>query len=713
MPARQKSLILGSVAVTVVMLCCCLGSLFKLPGHVQKAHADAVPSVIIDTDIFTDVGDVGAIAQVNALMDMGQANLLAVGVDTNSHYSAECVDAVDTYYGHPDIPIGITNPVNSDHGPQPDFIYPCSQNYPEDLQYASSIPTTLTVYRQTLAAQPDHSVTMVCIGYEGRLSELLNSPPDGYSSLSGHDLIAQKVKELVIMGGKYPSSASAADNGPEWNFMIEPAAAKDVADNWPTHIIYDGAEVGFQIISGSGLTSNTPANNPVRGTYEIYNGPNSGRFSWDETATYYAITHDSSIFSEVGNGSNSIDGTTGANTWVSSPVKDQVYLTLLDANSAQNVFDTLLNYVPGSSGGITPTATNTPAPTPSPTPTGGGPLPSPWQSQDIGSVAAAGSASYTSGTFSMSGSGSDIWNNSDNFQYVYQPLNDDGTIVARVASQSNSNPWAKAGVMVRETLAAGSRHAFMAITPGNGVAFQNRTSTGGSSNNTNTGSNTAPYWVKLVRSSSTFTGYASSNGSNWTQIGSTTASMASSVYIGLAVTSHNDGTLSTATFDNVSVTTGSGSSSGQLVTAIDAGGGASGSFVADTGFNTGNQYSDTSSTIDTSGASNAAPQAVWQTCHWNSAFSYTLGSLIAGGSYTVKLDWAELTFQSAGSRQFNVAINGSSVLSNFDVYATAGYKKALQRSLGAKASSSGQIVIAFTQGSADNPFISGIELYKA
>ncbi|HTK06852.1 MAG TPA: malectin domain-containing carbohydrate-binding protein [Ktedonobacteraceae bacterium] len=148
-----------------------------------------------------------------------------------------------------------------------------------------------------------------------------------------------------------------------------------------------------------------------------------------------------------------------------------------------------------------------------------------------------------------------------------------------------------------------------------------------------------------------------------------------------------------------------------LVTAINAGGAASGSFVADTGFNQGNQFSDTSTAINTSHVTNPAPQAVWQTCRWNASFTYTLTGLTAGSSYTLKLDWAELSFQTAGARVFNVAVNGTPQLTNFDVYATAGYKTALQRSFTVTANSSGQIVIAFTQAGADNPFINGIELY--
>lgn len=151
---------------------------------------------------------------------------------------------------------------------------------------------------------------------------------------------------------------------------------------------------------------------------------------------------------------------------------------------------------------------------------------------------------------------------------------------------------------------------------------------------------------------------------------------------------------------------------GPLVLAIDAGGGATGSFVADTDYNTGNEYSDTSTSINTSGVSNPAPQSVWQTCRWNSAFTYTIPGLTAGVTYTVQLDWAELTWTAVGQRVFNVAINGTTVLSNFDVYAQVGYKTALAKQFTVAANSSGQIVIAFTKGSADNPFISGVEIYQ-
>jgi len=149
-----------------------------------------------------------------------------------------------------------------------------------------------------------------------------------------------------------------------------------------------------------------------------------------------------------------------------------------------------------------------------------------------------------------------------------------------------------------------------------------------------------------------------------------------------------------------------------LIVAIDAGGAANGSYIADADFDSGTAYSDTSTSISTSSGldSNPAPQGVYQTERWNTSFNYTIPGLTANASYTVRLHWAELSFQAAGMRKFNVAINGTSVLSAFDVYATAGYKQALSRSFTATANGSGQIVIAFTNGGADNPFISGIEI---
>ena len=177
-----------------------------------------------------------------------------------------------------------------------------------------------------------------------------------------------------------------------------------------------------------------------------------------------------------------------------------------------------------------------------------------WLSQDIGSVGAAGSFSETAGVFTVNGSGADIWYNADEFRYGFQAVQGDFMITARVLNLDNTAGWAKAGVMMRESLTAESRHAICFVSPANGVAFQQRADTGGGGSGVaGVGGVAAPYWVRLVRGGNTFTAYRSADGVNWTSLGTTTLSMAENYYVGLVVCSVNDGTLNQAQFDNVSI----------------------------------------------------------------------------------------------------------------------------------------------------------------
>jgi regulation of enolase protein 1 (concanavalin A-like superfamily) len=178
-------------------------------------------------------------------------------------------------------------------------------------------------------------------------------------------------------------------------------------------------------------------------------------------------------------------------------------------------------------------------------------VPSPWQDLDIGAVGVAGSASYANSTFTVSGSGADIWNSADAFHFVYQPMTGDGQVIARVATVQDVNAWSKAGVMIRDTLDPGSAFAIMLVSAAKGTALQYRASAGASAASITGTSRTAPSWLKLVRSGSTIAGYQSADGSTWTEIGSVTITMGSTVEIGLAVTSHDNTRLATATFDHV------------------------------------------------------------------------------------------------------------------------------------------------------------------
>ena len=186
-----------------------------------------------------------------------------------------------------------------------------------------------------------------------------------------------------------------------------------------------------------------------------------------------------------------------------------------------------------------------------------GPLPAGWQSQDVGSVGAAGSAAESSGSFTVRGAGADVWGTADAFHYAYRSLTGDGTILARVAAINGQQAWTKVGVMMRASTDPGAQHAFMLVSTAKGAAFQRRTSTGGTSTSTSAGLVTAPQWVRLVRSGATITASISSNATNWTTVGEAVFSMPAAILVGLAVSSHETA-LATGTFDGVSVTTPSG-----------------------------------------------------------------------------------------------------------------------------------------------------------
>ncbi len=155
--------------------------------------------------------------------------------------------------------------------------------------------------------------------------------------------------------------------------------------------------------------------------------------------------------------------------------------------------------------------------------------------------------------YTVSGGGADIGGNSDQFRFVYKQLSGDGSITARVDSQTNTNAAARAGIMIRETLDAGSRHATIAVTPTSSITFQRRTGTNGASASTTVAGNLkAPYWLRITRAGTTFKAECSPDGKTWTQAGTDlTLAVANNVYIGLAVASHAAGQISTAEFSNV------------------------------------------------------------------------------------------------------------------------------------------------------------------
>src|SRR5688500_12915927 len=174
----------------------------------------------------------------------------------------------------------------------------------------------------------------------------------------------------------------------------------------------------------------------------------------------------------------------------------------------------------------------------------------PWTGADVGSVGAAGNMIDRGSYLSVEASGTDIWNTSDAFHFVNREWAGDASIAARVHSLENTHVWAKAGVMLRESLAPGSKHVMVVATPGKGLAMQYRAATGGVSYNAALLSGTIPKWVRLTRRGSAFTGAVSEDGFTWTPVGTVYLSMDSAIRAGVAVTSHAAGTLATGIFQS-------------------------------------------------------------------------------------------------------------------------------------------------------------------
>ena len=180
--------------------------------------------------------------------------------------------------------------------------------------------------------------------------------------------------------------------------------------------------------------------------------------------------------------------------------------------------------------------------------------PADWNRQDIGATNLAGNACQEENLYFVEGSGADIWNTADAFHYVHKTLNGDGAIYAKVTHLDPTDPWAKAGVMMRESGYPGARNVFIGLTAGRGVTFQRRLNTDALTTSTRSPSTlTTPFWVKLVRVRNTFSGYHSPDGVNWKLLDSVNVVMPLDIQLGMAVTSHNNSTTASAVFEPVIV----------------------------------------------------------------------------------------------------------------------------------------------------------------
>ncbi|KFZ00088.1 hypothetical protein V500_01176 [Pseudogymnoascus sp. VKM F-4518 (FW-2643)] len=245
-------------------------------------------NLIIDTDLFSDVDDAGALLLAATSPNV---NLLAVNINHPSTYSALAASAILAHYGHSEILIGIRRPLTNITFF--DSWYYALGEYTSKVAFqwsGGSLPwghaeeawDPVALYRKVLSEAKDGSVTIASIGFLDNLSGLLNSTADSYSDLSGRNLVARKVAELVVMGGGYPSGYS-------WNFWgSNSSLTAHVINTWDGRVVFVGDDVGKDVKSGGELMSAGPKTDPVRMAY-IYYSYYVPASSWDPLAVLYAI----------------------------------------------------------------------------------------------------------------------------------------------------------------------------------------------------------------------------------------------------------------------------------------------------------------------------------------------------------------------------------------------------------------------------------------
>jgi hypothetical protein len=271
--------------------------------------------IIFDTDMGGDTDDVVALAILNALADEGKCQILACLADDHDvdKATAAAISSINTYYGRPNIPIGTYQ------GPgialcKSGYTAALRDKYPNSAKPDDQMPLALDVFRQALAAAPDHSVVVVSVGFLNNLRDLLQSKPDAASPLSGVDLVKRKVKKWVCMGGGYPQSDY------ECNFEGRSggADAKYVVANWPTPVLFSGFEIGAAISTGKCL-KNAPDTDPAKRACD-----NNGHPSWDPTAAYCAVEDPARFWAVSPEGSVEVKG--NGDEWHPTPNRHQSYL---------------------------------------------------------------------------------------------------------------------------------------------------------------------------------------------------------------------------------------------------------------------------------------------------------------------------------------------------------------------------------------------------
>lgn len=243
--------------------------------------------VIFDTDFGPDYDDVGALTILHSFADSGYVSILATMASSRHKNVAPAINVFNTYFNRPEIPIGVVGGEAVELGDKQHWTDSVIHNYPHSIKSNLDATDALILYRKLLSGQPDHSVTVITIGFLTNLANLLESEGDQYSPLNGFELVNRKVDRLVCMAGRFPS-------GQEFNLAQDIRSSEKVLADWPTPILFSGFEIGQKIKTGIPLIHNNGIReSPVKDVFAICiplaEEDSAGRMSWDETAVFVAV----------------------------------------------------------------------------------------------------------------------------------------------------------------------------------------------------------------------------------------------------------------------------------------------------------------------------------------------------------------------------------------------------------------------------------------
>ncbi|MGM0376267.1 MAG: nucleoside hydrolase, partial [Bacteroidota bacterium] len=288
--------------------------------------------ILFDTDFGSDADDLGALAMLHGFQQAGEADLLGVMIWSTEKYVVPAVDAVNRYYGHPDVPVGIRP--GDPHHSEWNYNKPIADQLPWELGN-DDVPDVTALYREILSAQEDTSVTLVTVGPLMNIKLLLESELDENSQLTGSELFHKKIKEMVVMGGQYPEGEQ------EWNFWGDmKGVTKFVFDHIEAPVVFSGYEVGEAIRSGA-VFNDISKDSPLYIGFkhfsehapwmkDRYQGKILDNATFDQTAVLYAVRGGiGQYWEKIKDGYNHIDEM-GNNRWVDGPETNHSYLKLIE-----------------------------------------------------------------------------------------------------------------------------------------------------------------------------------------------------------------------------------------------------------------------------------------------------------------------------------------------------------------------------------------------